>query len=235
MEAAKLKVLIVDDSSFIRMGVRHYLEDREYILSEAANAEEAMRHLNQEKFDVVILDISLQVGPDGKEGLILARKIKTQTPAVGIILLSGSLNHYQEFLEIIKNNRGIAYLYKGSNFKDELLAVIDMVLKGGVWVAPEIANYKNNSATVSLSDSEHKKIDCVLCFFYLLSNREREIVQLLAASNDNTAIAEKLCISLNTVSSHLSNIYSKVGLGEKLSRSEKRSLLTKACLMNQSK
>jgi DNA-binding NarL/FixJ family response regulator len=57
----------------------------------------------------------------------------------------------------------------------------------------------------------------------------------LAASNDNTAIAEKLCISLNTVSSHLSNIYSKVGLGEKLSRSEKRSLLTKACLMNQSK
>jgi two-component system, NarL family, response regulator DegU len=235
MADSRLSILIVDDSAFVRIGLQNYLEKQGFIIYEASNPAEAMQLFEHRKTDVAILDISLQIGPDGKEGLNLARNIKLKRPEVGIILLSGSPSYYQEFLEISRKYRGIAYLYKGNNFKDELLTVIDLVGKGGVWVAPEVTSYKNTSAQVSLSVSEHKKIDCVLCFFYLLSKREKEIVQLLAASDDNAAIAENLCISLNTVSSHLSRIYSKVGLGENLSKSEKRSLLTKAYLLSHNK
>jgi len=235
MVATRLSILVVDDSTFIRIGLRHYLENQDYTVYEASDGVEAMRLFEQQKLDIAILDISLQVGPGGKEGLSLARKIKEKKPEVGIILLSGNPSYYQEFLEISKKCGGIAYIYKGSNFKDELLSVIEQVCRGGVWAAPEVTGYKNTSVPVSLSDSEQTKIDCVLCLFHLLTRQEREIVQLLAASYDNEAIAEKLWISLNTVSSHLSKIYSKIGLGKNISKSEKRSLLTKACLLSQTK
>jgi DNA-binding NarL/FixJ family response regulator len=235
MATISLNILIVDDSAFVRIGLRNYLEKQNFIVNEASNLAEALLLFEQEKTDLAILDISLQVGPDGKEGLSLASKFKSKRPEVGIILLSGSPSYYQEFIEISKKYQGVAYLYKGNNFKDELLAVIELVDKGGVWVAPEVASYKNAFVPVSLSDSEHTKIDSVLCYFCLLTKREREIIQLLAASYDNAAIAENLCISLNTVSSHLSNIYSKVGLGENISKSEKRSLLTKAYLLSHTK
>lgn len=231
----QLNIFIVDDSAFVRIGLRNYLEKKGFVVCEASGMIQAIRIFEETKPDIAILDISLQIGPNGIEGLSLAQKLKEKDSKLGIILLSGSASHYQEFLDLSKKYSGIAYLYKGDNYKDELMSAINLVRKGGIWVAPEIANYKNTSEQISLSNFERIKIDCVLPLFTTLTEKEREIVQLLAASNDNEAIAEKLCISLNTVSSHLSKIYSKVGLGENMGRSEKRLLLAKASLLNQIK
>jgi DNA-binding NarL/FixJ family response regulator len=149
---------------------------------------------------------------------------------VGVILLSGNLSYYQEFHEISKKYQGIAYLSKGENPRNELVNTISHVLQGGVWVAPEIANYKINAHTDPLFEPEHEMVKNILSFFDDLSQREIEIIRLVAASYDNEDIAKLLTLSPNTVSSHLTKIYSKVGLGEFSGRSEKRALLSKAYL-----
>ena len=219
--------MIVDDSAFIRLGLRHYLENQDYVVHEAPDAATAMHLFEQQKIDIAILDISLQIGPDGIEGLGLTRKIKAKAPTVGVILLSGSANHYQEFLEISGKYRGMAYLYKGNNFRDELLAAIDLVNKGGVWVAPEIAGHEENSITIPLSRDEHTAIQNALKHFEELSEKEMEIVHAVAMSFDNKDIAEQKYIALNTVSAHMTHIYTKLGLDEEWSKTEKRSLLAK--------
>jgi len=232
MVANKLSILIVDDSAFIRIGLRHYLENHGFIIHEACDTIEATFLFEQHKIDIAILDISLQIGPDGKEGLNLAREIKTKMPEVGIILFSGSPSHYQEFLEISRKYRGIAYLYKGSNYKDELLSAIEQVGKGGVWASPEIASYKACSVSLPLSKAEQEAIQNALRHFGELSDKELDIVQLIAMSCDNKEIAKQKNITLNTVSAHMTHIYSKLGLEEKWSNADKRSLLTKAYWMS---
>ena len=241
MAAAKLSILIVEDSAFTRIGLRNYLEKQDYIVLEASNVADALHLFEENRPDIAILDISLpkrmgeQPDMDAGEGLQIALYIKKNRPEVGVILLSAYLSYYQKVHEIIRKYQGIAYLFKGDNPKNELLNVIEQVQKGGVWIAPEIASYKDYSVHVSFSDLEQEKIENVICYFNDLTNREKEVVQLLASSYDNEDIAKELCISLNTVSSHLTKIYSKVGLGENINKSKKRSLLTKAYLLSQTK
>jgi DNA-binding NarL/FixJ family response regulator len=238
MIAAKQRILVVEDSAFTRLGLRNYLEKQEYQVYEAANIADAERTFEESRPDIAILDISLpsrageQPGNDGREGLQLALYIKKRNPKVGVILLSGHLGYYQEFHEITKTYRGIAYLFKDENPRNELINIIDIVNRGGIWVAPEIANYTNTTLSASLFETEYEKIRDILYHFKDLSDRKKDIIRLVALSYDNDAIAKELCLSSNTVSSHLTKIYSEVGLGEYLGRSEKRTLLTKAYLVS---
>ena len=231
MAAEKLNILIVDDSAFIRIGLRHYLEEQGCMVHEASNGAEALSLFDQMKPDIAVLDISLQVGPNGKEGLSLAREIKARRAGIGIVLLSSDPSHYQEFLEISRKYRGIAYLYKGNNFRDELLSVIELVGKGGIWVAPEIASYEESSVSIPISKEEHAAIKKALTYYDELSNKELEIIESVAMPHENDEIAKQKHISLNTVSAHMTHIYSKLGLGEEWSSIEKRTLLIKTYWM----
>jgi Response regulator containing a CheY-like receiver domain and an HTH DNA-binding domain len=227
MAAAKLNILPVDDSEFIRIGLRYYLEKQNYIVHEASNIADALYLFDHIRPETAILDISLEVGPDGKEGLYLAREIKARAADVGIVLLSGDPSHYQEFLEISRKYRGIAYLYKGNNFQNELLSVIELVSKGGVWVAPEVASYEESSVSIPISKEEQSIIKRAMAHFDELTNKEIEIIESVAMPHENDEIAKQKHLSPNTVSVHLTHIYSKLGLGEEWSSFEKRALLTK--------
>lgn len=239
MVATKLRVLIVEDSAFTRMGLRNYLEKQEFSVDEASNIADGMKLMEQNKPDVAILDISVPNNPgeqpaaDGKEGLHLARQIKQKYPSIGVILLSGYLSYYPEFLELSKMYQGVAYLFKGENPRNELLEVIDQVCNGGIWVAPQVAGYKVDAVSVPLSAKEQDIVRQLVRSFNELSSREKEIVRQVALSHNNEEIARELNISLNTVSAHLTNIYTKLGLADGFLKSYKRILLAKAYLYKQ--
>ena len=239
MQNDQLSILFVEDSAFMRLGLRNHLEKHEFVVHEAANVADALALFDQCQPDIAILDISLpkhlgeQPEMEGTEGLQIAALMKSKRPDVGVILLSSHLSYYQQVHELAIKYQGIAYLFKGENPRDELIHAIEQVRNGGVWIAPAIVSYQKDNVYVPLTKSDREMMKDIIARFATLSSREKEIVQLSASSLKNEEIAQKLSLTLNMVSSFLTGIYAKVGLGEPMQPAEKHSWLTKAFLTNQ--
>ena len=194
-----IKILIADDHTIVRQGLARLLEDHaEFkVVGEAVNGNMAIEKSLSLKPDVVIMDIAMPL----LNGIEAARRIRRQLPQSKIIILSMyAQEHYiHELLEA-----GISgYLLKESSGRD-IINAIQAAMKGETFLSPSISKLLVDRY-LSLRKSSPKEER-----FNQLSNREREIFQLIAEGHPTKKISQMLCISTSTVKTHRQKIMEKL-------------------------
>lgn len=196
MSTPPVRLLLADDHRMFRQGLRELLERKTTfsIVGEATTGREALAKVAELRPEIVLLDIQM---PE-LDGVAVARQLRETHPEVKIIMLT-MYRQDQHLLEAIKAGaRG--YLLKDAD-GDELIAVIERVARGEAALDPAMT-LPVLEAYRQLSAQQEGEI---------LTPREREIVQLLAAGHDNRTIASRLFLSEKTVSNRLSEIFQKLG------------------------
>ena len=187
----KVKVIIVDDHAIVLDGIKSLLAEIENIeiAATATNAGDAMNLLRQTKAELVITDINMP----GMDGLEFIKTIRSDLPPTKIIVLS--LHDEAHFVRNIMKQRVQGYILK-NDASSELVEAVHRVLAGKTFFSSKISQVIVEQ--INTPDSEK-----------LLTERELEIVKLIAGEFSNKQIADKLFISERTVESHRKNIFRK--------------------------
>jgi DNA-binding NarL/FixJ family response regulator len=197
-EAGSLRVLVADDHPFFRDGLRSLLTsspDTE-LVGEASTGEEAISLATELQPDVVLMDIQMP----GISGIEATRKIVQECPRVRILVVTMFEDDGTVFRAMRAGARG--YLLKGANYA-EMLRAIKAVGNGEAIFSPGIATRLTNFfADIRPASSPQ--------VFPELSDREREVLDLIAQGHKNSEIAKRLYLSPKTVRNHVSNILSKL-------------------------
>lgn len=195
----QIRVLIADDHTIVRSGIRLLLEAEQDIrvVGEAIDGQEALAIVETTQPDVVLMDITMPM----MDGLEATRQIKVLYPHIQVLILTMHRSD-DYFFETLKAGAS-GYILKGAQAK-ELIEAVRVVGRGEVFLYPAMAQ-KLVQGYLNLEQWESKNE-------LSLSPREREIMHLLAEGFSSNQIAEKLFISLSTVHTHCSNIMSKLGL-----------------------
>lgn len=199
--ADTIRILLADDHTIVRQGLARLLEEQPNIkvVGEATNGQVAVEEALEQKPDIVILDIAMP----RMNGIEAAKRIRKALPATKILILSMySHEHYiHELLET-----GISgYLLKDASGRD-ILQAIHAAIKDETYLSPGISKklvdtYLSPQKTAPIADR-----------YKQLSNREREVFQLIAEGHSTRQISEMLCVSISTVKSHRANIMEKLGI-----------------------
>ncbi|GAB5046858.1 response regulator [Thermodesulfovibrio sp. TK110] len=192
----KLKILIVDDHTLFRKGLKEILLDTLYIkeCKEAKTGYEALDILSKESFDIVFLDIAM---PD-MDGIETLKKIKTEYPETKILMLS----MYPEEQYAIRSLKfgASGYLTKSAD-PEELLKAIIKIMKGGKYVPQAFSEKLIHYIDKSREIPPHEK----------LSEREFQVFLMIARGKSLIEIAKELSISIKTVSTYRARILEKLG------------------------
>lgn len=217
MVADQISVLIADDHTIVRSGVRLLLEAETDIrvVGEALNGREALDLAESLQPDVVLMDISM---PE-MDGLEATKQLKTRFPHINVLVLTMHRSD-DYFFEMLKVGAS-GYILKGAK-TSELINAVRIVQRGEVFLYPSMTQ-KLVQGYLQLANWEDEGEPS-------LSPREKEIFRLLAEGYSNKEIAEKLVISPSTVHSHRANLMDKLGLGnrrELIQYARKRGLIQK--------
>jgi NarL family two-component system response regulator LiaR len=197
-----IRVLIVDDHQVVRQGLRTFLELHAGIevVGEAADGQAALAKARQLEPDVVLMDL---VMPD-MDGIEATRRIRASAPGTKVIALTSFAEDDKLFPAIQAG--ASSYLLKDVS-PDELVASIQAVHRGEARLHPDIARRLMQQIAQGPPESKAAAGD--------LTRRELEVVKLIARGCSNSQIARELVISEGTVKTHVSNILSKLGLGDR--------------------
>jgi two-component system, NarL family, invasion response regulator UvrY len=201
MSAARINILLVDDHMIIRRGLRQILAEDARIghIEEAADGPAALRSLRTQSIDVVLLDIAL----GERDGLDVLGSVRSEFPRVGVLMLS-VYPESQFALRAIRSGAN-GYLNKGCA-PDTLLAAITRAAEGGTYVTPEIAELMTQDIRRDHARAPHEA----------LSNREFQVLQLLAQGHAINDIARQLSLSANTISTYRARILQKLQLANNI-------------------
>lgn len=196
-----IRILLAEDHTIVRQGLARLLEDQSdlEVIGEAVNGRKAFEKALHLKPHVVIMDITMPI----MNGIEAAKRIKKSLPNTKIIILSMySHEHYiHELLEA-----GISgYLLKDSSGRD-IIRAIHAAMSNETFLSPSISKKVVDSYLSPQKGSSMEER------YGRLSNREREVFQLIAEGYSTSKIAEMLFISLSTVKSHRGKIMEKLGL-----------------------
>jgi DNA-binding NarL/FixJ family response regulator len=195
-----MRVGLIDDSLLFREGLARLVGELGFEVAFQASAVETLVALvEQHDVDVVIVDVHMPP-TFTDEGLVAARGLKARFPALGILVLSQYVEAVQATHLLGDNAKGIGYLLKDRVAELEILAdAIRRVASGGSVVDPEVVS--------RLLQRRHERglLDD-------LTPREKEVLALIAEGHSNSAIRERLTISLKTVETHIGTIFSKLEL-----------------------
>ncbi|MGQ7846257.1 response regulator [Granulosicoccus sp. 3-233] len=191
----QLKVLIVDDHELVRAGMRRLLEENPQLGSiyEANSGEEALELAREERFDLVLMDITLP----GISGMEASDRLLQLDPGSRIIMVTGKLEggHIRKLL-----NSGVrGYITKGSS-SDEMDRAMRRVMAGEQYLSPDVA--QQVAMDMINGDDENP--------FDKLTSRESEIIHLLLRGHRNRQISNSLHISEKTVSTHRTRAFEKL-------------------------
>ncbi len=202
-----IKVILVEDHELTRKGISYGLKsyDEIEVIGEFEDGGQAVEFINTSprQPDVVLLDIIMPV----LNGIDTARKIREINPGIKIIMLT-SVNEKETVLRAFSSGAN-AYTMKNISF-DKLISVIKMVLNGEVWIAPNIADY-----ILDVLASKQESVPSKTAEDFKLTNREKEILSLIAKGMNNKDIANKLVISLYTVKNHVKSIIQKLAVEDR--------------------
>jgi len=200
--ADQISVLIADDHTIVRSGVRLLLEAESDIrvVGEALNGREALELAESLQPDVVLMDITM---PE-MDGLEATKEIKSRFPQINVLVLTMHRSD-EYFFEMLKAGAS-GYILKGAK-TSELINAVRIVQGGEVFLYPSMIQ-KLVQGYLQLADLDNEGEPS-------LSPREKEIFRLLAEGYSNKEIAEKLVISPSTVHSHRGNLMDKLGLGNR--------------------
>lgn len=196
-----IRILLADDHTIVRQGLARLLEDQTdlRVVGQASDGRMALEKATALKPDIVIMDIAMPL----MNGIEAAKRIRKQLPETKILILSMySHEHYiHELLET-----GISgYLLKDSSGRD-IINAIQAAMKGETFLSPSI------SKKVVESYLSPRKSSSMEERYKQLSNREREVFQLIAEGHSTKRIGEMLYVSVSTVKSHKGNIMEKLGI-----------------------
>ncbi len=200
-------VLIVEDEGIIQERLRNILAELGYDndgLIFAKNLKEAFLHIEQQHISLALVDLGL---PDGN-GIELIEKLRAQDSSALILVISAWSTQESLFSAIKAGATG--YVLKERDDAEVLLS-IRSILRGGAPIDPFIAQeiLKQISASVITAAKDGKSLDSEVA---LLTNREAEILDLVAQGMSNKEIAEQLFVSKYTVESHIKHIYRKLSV-----------------------
>jgi two-component system invasion response regulator UvrY len=191
------KILLVDDHEVVRDGVKKILDKQPgaATFGEAGTAPEALELVREQDWDVVLLDISL----GGRDGLEVLREIRRLRPRLPVLILS---MHSEELFARRALKAGAAgYVTKGSP-RAELAQAVEEVIKGGVYVSPTLAE----KLVLDLREGTDRPPQ------ETLSDREFEVLRLIASGKTVSEIADILSLSAGTISTYRARILEKMGM-----------------------
>ncbi|NPA06643.1 MAG: response regulator transcription factor [Chloroflexi bacterium] len=201
-----ITVLIVDDHAVVRQGVRAFLETQPdiHVVAEAASGEEAVRQAERYAPDVVLMDLVMP----GMDGVAATRAIKRVSPRSQVIVLTSY--HDDEHIFPAIRAGALSYLLKDVS-PDELATAVRRAAQGEAILHPRVAARLVQEIHAARVTSEPDTPSA----FEDLTERELEVLRLIAQGLSNAAIAQRLYISERTVKSHVSNILSKLHLADR--------------------
>ncbi|GAA5481205.1 response regulator transcription factor [Haloferula sargassicola] len=192
-----MKILIADDHAVVRMGIVSLL--REEIMGlqwrECGSSEEALNLAMEEKFDLVIADVTMP----GRSGLDLLRDLRSCRPNLPVLVVS-ALAEKEYAVRAFK--LGAAGFISKESATEVLISAVRRVLAGGRYVSPALAEDLAGQLGGPAIDAPQAA----------LSNRELEVLKLVAAGHSLKSIASKLALSEKTIATYRARISSKLGL-----------------------
>ena len=195
------RVFITDDHKLFRDGLRELIDKQPNmrVICEAGNGQDTIRHLRDLRPDVVIMDVSM---PD-LNGIEATRQILREDPDIKILALS--MHTDRRFVSEMLRAGAKGYLVKAAA-SDELTQAINTVCRNLTYLSPDIAGDIVENHVRHHTAPEESSV------FTVLSDREREVLQLLAEGHTTKKIASKLFVSVKTVETHRRNIMGKLEL-----------------------
>ncbi len=197
-----IRLLIADDHTFYREGVRAMLRQvtETEVIGEATSGDEAVERALTLQPDVVLMDIKMP----GLNGIEATRRILQANPHIGILVVTMFEDDGSVFAAMRAGARG--YLLKDAD-QDELVRAVKAIRRGEAIFSPAIAQrmihyFGSLRPTPSAAFPE-------------LTEREREILHLIAQGHSNSEIANRLVLSLKTVQNHVSNIFGKLQVADR--------------------
>ncbi|MCT9108708.1 response regulator transcription factor [Streptomyces mirabilis] len=196
MTAAALRLLIADDHTVVRAGLRALLEGEPDldVIAEAGSGEEAVRLGARLTPDVVLMDLRFAGPGQGIDGVEAARRLGARAPGVAVVMLTSYAGRADVVRALEAGARG--YVLKAGP-PEELFQAVRTAAAGSMGLAAEIVGELVGQVVNPEQD---------------LSHREIEVVRLLAEGRSNRAIAEALYLSEATVKTHLVRVYRKLGV-----------------------
>jgi NarL family two-component system response regulator LiaR len=200
--AQAITLLIIDDHQLVRWGVRTFLATQPDItvVGEAQSGDEALRLVAELMPDVALMDLVMP----GMDGVETTRRLKAISPRTQVIVLTSYHEDEHIFPAILAG--ALSYILKDVG-TDELAGAVRKAARGEAVMHPQVA-----ARIVQELQGGRQPSHAPLAN---LSEREFEVLRLIAAGNSNSEIAEQLVISVNTVKSHVSNILTKLHLADR--------------------
>jgi DNA-binding NarL/FixJ family response regulator len=195
-----MRVVIAEDSVLLRRGAVRLLEDAGFeVVGEAGDAEDLLRKVRAHMPDVAVVDIRMPP-THVDEGLKAAKVIRTEMPGVGVLMLSQHVEERYVTALLEHGAEGVGYLLKDRVAEIERFTdAIRRVAEGGSVLDPEVVSHM-----LGRRDAEHP-LDA-------LTDREREVLGLMAEGKTNRAISEQLFVSERGVERHVTSIFGKLNL-----------------------
>ncbi len=197
----KIRIVLADDHRIFRKGLKSLLSEKEGIdvVAEADDGDEAVQMTRKYKPGIVIMDI----GMPRMDGMEAARQIRERFPETEVIILS--MHAKKAYIDQVLKAGAKGYVLKDSD-EDNLIAAINTVHNGGYYLDSPIADqvlsdYFKGKTKRALKEQSDP-----------LSEREKEVLRLLAQGHSNQEVADILCISRKTVENHRASIVRKTGI-----------------------
>lgn len=193
----KIEVLLADDHTIIRQGLKQILSDVEDISveGEAANGNEVLLRVRERNWGVVVLDISMP----GRNGLDLIKILKDEKPELQILILS--MHHEEQYAVRALHAGASGYLTKESD-SDVVISAIRRVASGGVHVSNKVAELMVRDIRPANKPLPHNQ----------LSDREYQVFNMLVSGLGLSEIGCRLSLSVKTISTHKTHILEKMSL-----------------------
>ena len=197
MEQTEIRILIVDNQELVRCGVRRLLDDLPHlsVVGEASSGEEAVQMVRDLKPDVVLMDVQIP----GIGGLEATRRISRNAPGIGIIVVTLQVD--DPFPAQLLDVGASGYLTKNCSI-EEIADAIRVVSRGEHYISADIAR---QMALSMLPGTEQSPFD-------RLSQRELQVMLMVAQGQSVHDISDRLCLSSKTVSTYRYRLYDKLGV-----------------------
>ena len=192
-----IKILIADDHPVVRKGLKEIIEVTPDMMvgDEASNGRETLEKVRKSDFDVVLLDISMP----GRSGLDILKELKSEKPELSVLILS--MHPEEQYAVRVLKAGASGYLIKESA-PGELIAAIRKASKGRKYISSSLAEKLAFDLEIDAEKPLHET----------LSDREYEVMRMIASGKTISEIAKKLFLSVKTISTYRSRILEKTGM-----------------------